>query len=96
MAHRRASIKKIRIDKRRNERNAAVRSRLKSAARRVERLLAEKKAAEAAEAAKLLYSEMDRAVKKGIIHKNQANRGKSRVSLKINACLKAQKPSASA
>ena len=80
MAHRRSSIKKIRIDKRRRERNIWVMSELKTTARKVKTLMAEKKSDEAAKEAKNLFSKLDKAVKKGIIHKNRASRTHSRIS----------------
>ena len=85
MAHRRASIKKIRIDKRRHARNLSVISELKTAARKVHTFLADKKLSEAVKESQTLFSKLDKAVKKGIIHKNRASRGKSRVSLRLNA-----------
>lgn len=85
MANRRSSIKKIRIDRKRRIQNVRVLSELKTAARKVSLLILEKKAAEAASASRILFSKLDKAVKKGIIHKNRASRGKSRISLKINS-----------
>ncbi len=91
MAHRRSSIKKIRIDKRRRAVNVRVISELKTAARKVNHLILEKKAVEAAQESRQLFSKLDKAVKKGILHKNLASRRKSRISLKINS-LKPQSP----
>jgi small subunit ribosomal protein S20 len=85
MAHRRSSIKKIRIDKRRHERNVRLASELKTFTRKVLGLIADKKPQEASQAARLLYSKLDKAVKKGILHSNTASRKKSRVTLKINS-----------
>lgn len=88
MAHRRASIKKIRIDIRRREHNVRVISELKTVARKVARLITEKNAVEAAKEARNLFSKLDKAVKKNIIHKNKASRRKSRITLKINSLKK--------
>ena len=85
MAHRRSSIKKIRIDKRRRERNVQVISELKTTLRKVTSLIQAKKQAEALKASGALFSKLDRAVKKGVLHKNTASRRKSRVQLKINS-----------
>lgn len=84
MAHRRSSIKKIRIDKRRSMHNLRTVSELKTAARAVNTLISEKKAEDAAKASRLFFSKLDKAVKKGIIHKNRASRRKSRTQRKIN------------
>lgn len=89
MAHRRSSIKKIRIDKRRREHNLSVISELKTVARKVNASLIAKKADEALVASRELFSKLDKAVKKGILHKNKASRRKSRIALRINA-LKSQ------
>lgn len=84
MAHRRASIKKIRVDKRRREVNVRTISDLKTAARKVAEFITAKKRAEASKAASELFSKLDKAVKKGIIHKKRASRRKSRITLAIN------------
>jgi small subunit ribosomal protein S20 len=85
MANRRSSIKKIRVDKRRFSRNLAVRSELKSAARKVREFLTAKKKSEAEQAVRALFSKLDKAVKKNIIHKKRASRMKSRFHSKIRA-----------
>ncbi len=91
MAHRRSSIKKIRIDKRRRAVNVRIISELKTVTRKVANLIAQKNADEAAKQSRELFSKIDKAVKKGVLHKNVASRRKSRVSLKINS-LKTQTP----
>ena len=84
MAHRRASIKKIRVDKRRREHNLRVISELKTFAKKIEAALSEKKTDEALKAAGAYFSKLDKAVKKNIIHKNRASRRKSRIQLRLN------------
>lgn len=91
MAHRRSSIKKIRIDKRRRERNMQVISELKTTVRKVNSLIGEKKYNEASKASGLFFSKLDKAVKKGIIHKNRASRRKSRLTLRLNSLRKNSK-----
>ena len=85
MAHRRSSIKKIRIDKRRRAVNVRVISELRTVTRNVLKLISDKKSVEAKKASHNLYSKLDKAVKKGLLHKNVASRRKSRITLKINA-----------
>lgn len=85
MAHRRSSIKKIRIDKKRHALNVKTASDLKTSLRKVKTLVAEKKKTEALAQSRELFSKLDKAVKKGLIHKNLASRQKSRLTLKINA-----------
>lgn len=85
MAHRRQSIKKIRIDKRRRLQNLRVISELKTVTRKVKHWMDEKKQDEALKSSRELFSKLDKAVKKGILHRNIANRRKSRITLAINA-----------
>ncbi len=85
MAHRRSSIKKIRIVKRRRINNIRVISELKTAARKVLAALNSKKKDEAQKESRAYFSKLDKAVKKGILHKNKASRRKSRISRKINS-----------
>ena len=85
MANRRSSIKKIRVDKKRVQKNLRVRTELKTITRAVNELLRSKKTAELTPHARLLFSKLDKAVKKGIIKENRASRVKSRISLKINS-----------
>lgn len=85
MAHRRSSIKKIRIDKRRSLRNLRVRSELKTIARKVNASILQKNHDEALKTSRIFFSRLDRAVKKGTLHKNRSSRLKSRLSLKINS-----------
>lgn len=85
MAHRRSSIKKIRVDRKRRLVNLRVISELKTVSRRVNRLILDKKRGEALLAAGDLFSKLDKAVKKGVLHKNRASRRKSRISRAMNA-----------
>ena len=85
MAHRRSSIKKIRVDKRRRDNNRRTISELRGVARQVAASLAAKKKDEASRLSGELFSKLDKAVKKGILHKNTASRKKSRIQLKINS-----------
>lgn len=84
MAHRRASIKKIRVDKRRNEINLRVKSELKTVLRKLADAFTTKNADKVKAAAQLAYSKIDKAVKKGLLHDNTASRKKSRIQLRLN------------
>ena len=66
MAHRRSSIKKIRIDKRRREHNVQIISELKTVARKVNASLVAKKADEALTQSRELFSKLDKAVSLGL------------------------------
>lgn len=93
MANRRQSIKKIRVDKRRREHNVRVLSELKTVLRKTGRLLVEKNQAELTKQSQALFSKLDKAVKKNLLHKNRASRIKSRFQRKINSLKTAVKPS---
>ena len=60
-------------------------SELKTTARKVSALIAQKKQSEAATESRNLFSKLDKAVKKGILHKNKASRRKSRIQTRINS-----------
>ncbi len=92
MANRRSSIKKIRVDKRRHEHKLNVKSELKTATKKVREFVSLKKGKEAFEASKELFSKLDKAVKKNVIHRNRASRLKSRLLSKIHV-LTNSKPS---
>ena len=85
MANRRQSIKKIRVDKRRREHNVRVLSELKTVLRKTVKLLVEKNPTELTQQSKALFSKLDKAVKKNLLHKNRASRIKSRFQRKINS-----------
>ena len=85
MSNHKSAAKKTRRDAEVRLRNRSNRSTLKSA---VKKFLAVVSAGNKAEAAALLPKTLgvvDRAVKKGVFHKNVANRAKSRLTLKVNA-----------
>ena len=93
MANRRSSIKKIRVDIRRRERNVRVLSELKTVLRKTSRVLAEKKPELIAQQSRELFSHLDKAVKKKVLHRNRASRLKSRIQQKINSLTSALKKS---
>jgi small subunit ribosomal protein S20 len=78
-------LKRIRVTQRRTEINQANRTRVRTAIKRFRALVA---AGDVAAAQKLLsptMSEIDRAISKGVLHENTANRYKSRLALAYNA-----------
>ena len=84
MANRRSAIKKIRTDKKRRIMNLRVVSEIRTVVRRLNAFITSKKVAEAVKEARLLFSKLDKAVKKGVLHKNRASRRKSRLQLRLN------------
>ena len=85
MAHRRSSIKKIRIDKKRTIRNSGILAALRTQMRKANSAISLKKADEAAKESRELFSQLDKAVKKNLVHKKTASRQKSRFTLRINS-----------
>lgn len=86
MANIKSAIKSIRSDARRAERNKPVRSALKTYVKNaVKDIQVQHDEAASQEAIRLAVSELDSAARKGIIHKNQAARRKSRLMKKYNA-----------
>mgnify|MGYP001107468472 FL=1 len=85
MANHKSAAKKARRDAEARLRNRSNRSALKTA---VKKFLAAVSTGNKTEAAALLPATLgvvDKAVRKGVVHKNAANRAKSRLTLKVNA-----------
>jgi len=85
MANHFSAIKRARQTVKRTTRNRANTSRLRSALREFRESLAkgDKKAAE--QLFRETVSALDKAIQKGVIHKNTAGRYKSRLSTRLNA-----------
>ena len=79
-----AALKQIRKDRKRHERNQALRSELKTLTKRLLALLSAKKSAEAAALLHLVAKKYDRAASRHIIHRNTAARYKSRLTRRVN------------
>jgi small subunit ribosomal protein S20 len=82
VANIKSQIKRNRQNERRRVRNKAVRSELKTRAKRAVDA-AETGADEALELTRLAIKRLDKAAAKGVIHKNQAARRKSRLLKRI-------------
>ena len=85
MANHKSAAKKARRDVEARLRNRGSRSTMKTEVKRFLAVLATGKKADAAAALPTLLGVVDRAAKKGVIHKNAADRTKSRLTLKVNA-----------
>ncbi|MFH0777054.1 MAG: 30S ribosomal protein S20 [Candidatus Eisenbacteria bacterium] len=77
MPHHKSARKRLRQDKKRALANKAVKSQIKTAARK---LKASGSAAQAGEALRTCSSLLDRAVKKSVLHRGTADRTKSRLA----------------
>lgn len=80
-----SAAKRVKVATKRAERNVSVRSSMKTAMRRYEAELARGDAASAETALRNAVSSIDKAARKGVIHRNQADRRKSRLSAKLAA-----------
>lgn len=80
MANTKSAIKNARKATKRTLRNKSVLTRLKSLSKKVSSLKQSDKTDEAHKAAVEYASALDKAAKRGIIHKNAASRRKSRIS----------------
>ncbi len=79
-----AALKEIRKGRRRQTRNQAIRSELRTLTKRFAGVVSSKKLDEAGTLLRLVTAKYDRAVSKGIIHRNTAARYKSRLTLRLN------------
>jgi small subunit ribosomal protein S20 len=78
MPHHKSAEKRMRITKRDNTRNVAVKSEIKSALKKASENVTDK------EVARQVVSLLDRAVRKGVVPKAVANRRKSRLAKAAN------------
>ena len=85
MANSKSAKKRILVAERNRVRNQAVKTRVKTMAKKVLSTI-EVKDVEAAKAAlSVAYKEFDKAVSKGILKKNTASRKKARLAAKVNS-----------
>ncbi|MCR5833881.1 MAG: 30S ribosomal protein S20 [Selenomonadaceae bacterium] len=80
-----SSIKSMRIDAKRRERNITEKERFKKAQKLVLNAIAEGNADEAKKLLPAAYKALDQAAANNTIHKNAAARKKSKLTLKVNS-----------
>jgi small subunit ribosomal protein S20 len=87
MANHKSAIKRIRQNEKRSEYNTTIRSRARTYVKKARVTAAANNAvvATAEEATRIAIQELDRAASKGVIHKRNAARRKSRLMLQLNA-----------
>ncbi len=85
MAHTISALKQHRQSETRRVRNHAIKRALKTQIKKVFAAVEAKDAGKSDEALKAAYRLLDRAVVKGVIHKNSASRRKSRLSARVTA-----------
>ena len=86
MANTKSAIKHIRTSQRRYERNVAVKSETRTYVKKARTAIAEQPAESQAELLAAI-SALDRAARKGVIHRNNAARRKSRLMKRYNAAV---------
>jgi small subunit ribosomal protein S20 len=84
MAKRKAAVKRERVDKKLHAHNVKIKTELKKTIKKYLQL-ATQKSGDATTVLKKVYALLDKAAKKNIIHKNKANRDKSRLSRRLPA-----------
>jgi len=84
-----SAIKRIRSSARKRERNRVIRSKARTYIKKVNRLIAEGRLEEASAVAIQAISALDKAAEKGVIHKNNAARCKSRLMKRLNQAIRA-------
>lgn len=89
MPIKRMAFKALRKSDRKHVRNIAVTSQLKTLAKKVEKYIKEKNAAEAKKALNVFSSKMSQAKSKGVIRKNTASRKISRLAKRVASLSKA-------
>ncbi len=86
MPNTKSALKRLRIEEKRRVRNHAVKSKVRTFVKKArEAIDAQPAAAETTETLRQAISQLDRAVTKGVIHKNNAARRKSRLVMRLRA-----------
>jgi small subunit ribosomal protein S20 len=76
--------KRVLITEKKTNRNRIIKSQIKTCIKKFDAAVSAKNADEANALLPLVFSEIDQACAKGIIHKNNADRKKARLSAKLN------------
>ena len=85
MANIKSAMKRIRTSEKRRVRNAAVRSAVRGSVKSARAAIEGGQAAQARKTLQRTIQTLDKAVTKGVIHKNTAARKKSRLTRQLNA-----------
>ncbi len=84
MANIKSAKKRILVSQKRADRNKSIRSKVKTAIKKVEVAIEANDKTAATEALRAAVSEIDKATKKGIYHKNTTARKVSRLTIAVN------------
>ena len=85
MANSKSAKKRVIVAERNRVRNQAVKTRVKTMAKKVLATVEDQNLEAAKVALSVAYKELDKAVTKGIIKKNTASRKKARLAAKVNS-----------
>ncbi len=88
MAHSKSAKKRIKIAERNRQRNKSMRSKYKTSLKKVKSSISEGVAEEMNKSLSMAQKLVDKAARKGVIHKNKAARLKSRITISLNKALK--------
>lgn len=84
-----SAIKRVKVSEKRRLQNASQKSALRTAVKSAESALNNQNVESAKDLLVVASKKLDKAASKGLIHKNAANRKKSRLAKKLNALSKA-------
>lgn len=87
MSGHKSVVKAAKQSEKRRLRNIAVKSTIKTYTKKVNEAIEKKDSELATESLKKVIKVLDKAVTKGVIHKNNAARRKSRLTIKVNKLL---------
>ena len=85
MANIKSQIKRIRTNEKRRQRNLAVKSELKTLVRKTREAVEAGDKEAAIEALRVASRKLDKAVSKGVIHRNQAANRKSKLASRVQS-----------
>ena len=85
MPRRRTSLKSNRVNQRKHTRNLKIKGQLKKTIKKFQELLTQENSAEAQAFISKVFSQLDKAAKKNIIHPATANRRKSRLMRRLSS-----------
>lgn len=85
MANIKSAIKRIDTNNKKRANNQTFKSEMRTHIKHVEKLIAAKDAENAKAALPQTIKKIDKAVQKGVVHRNNGNRQKSRLTQKVNA-----------
>ncbi len=79
-----SAIKEHRKSKKRHLRNISIKSKIKTKIKKLEKTLVDKNLPEAKLLLKNIFSDLDKAAREKIVHKNTASRKKARLAKKVS------------